>query len=182
MTLARKGPARIETLVLDVLHPGKCRTLGAAWGETPVDLLVHLQPLRARLRPGSVVAAIPALTRGLLPALARGAGQVLIVTRAADAGAPAEAHAFDAALCTLVPHVQAEAGGRARISMLRIAGPAGRAVVDAGLGGLPGAGRGGIGMGARLSAGYLRPEEAGAWARGMIDARVLDDKPARIDG
>jgi NAD(P)-dependent dehydrogenase (short-subunit alcohol dehydrogenase family) len=120
MALARRAPARIETLVLDPLRPDHCRRLGAAWGGTPIDLLFHLHPLRAPHRPGAAVAAIPALTRALLPGLAQGAGQVLIACAAPAPGAPPEPCAFDAALRALPAAMQREAGAGARVNLLRL--------------------------------------------------------------
>ncbi len=138
LALGRLDPARIETLTLDVFRPAACRRLGAIWAETPVDLLLHLQPLREPARPGAAVAAIPALTRALWPGLARGAGEVVILACASEADAAPETHAYDAALRALVPLMQAEAGGRARVNLLRARRAAARAAFRDVVAGWPG--------------------------------------------
>jgi NAD(P)-dependent dehydrogenase (short-subunit alcohol dehydrogenase family) len=121
LALARHAPRSIENLTLDPLHPGHCRCLGTIWADTPLDLLVHLHALRRPRRAGAAVAAIPALTRGLGRGLERGEGLVMVACRAPQQSAMPEAHAFDAALTALAPHMQAEAGRRARINVLRLA-------------------------------------------------------------
>lgn len=121
LALARRAPRRIESLTLDLLRPGHCQRLGDIWGDTPLDLLVHLHPLRSPGRPGAAVAAIPALTRALGRGLARGDGLVIVACRAPGTGAPSEAFAFDAALSALAPHMQAEAGRHAHVTVLRLA-------------------------------------------------------------
>lgn len=139
LALGRLDPARIETLTLDVFNPMPCRRLGAIWAETPVDLLLHLHLLREPARPGAAVAAIPALTRALWPGLARGAGEVLILACIPEVGAAPEAHAYDAALRALVPLMQAEAGGRARVNLLRARRADARASFRDAVAGWPGA-------------------------------------------
>lgn len=121
LALVRRAPGGIESLTLDCLRPGQCRQLGEIWDDTPLDLLVHLHPLRSPRRPGAAVAAIPALTRALMRGLAEGEGLVLVACRAPGRGARPETHAFDAALAALAPHMQAEAGPRARVNVLRLA-------------------------------------------------------------
>lgn len=129
LALARRAPRRIECLALDCLRPRQCRQLGEIWDTTPLDILLHLHPLRSPRRLGAAVAAIPALTRALLPGLARGGGLVLVACRAPGPEAPPEAHAFDAALSALAPHMQDEAGPRARVNVLRLAPGTGRAAL-----------------------------------------------------
>lgn len=119
LAVARARPDRIETLALDALRPEHCARLGAAWGDTPLDLLLHLQPLRVPRRPGAAISAIPALSRALLPALR--AGGVIAVFRAPGPGARAEALAYDAALCALAGHMQAEFGNQTMVNALRLA-------------------------------------------------------------
>lgn len=129
MALARRVPLLIESLALDPLRPSQCRRFGDIWGDTPLDLLVHLHPLRSPRRLGAAVAAIPALTRALGPGLARGEGLVLVACHAPGRDAPPETHAFDAAFMALAPHMQAEAGGRARVNLLRLGQGAGTAAL-----------------------------------------------------
>jgi hypothetical protein len=130
LALARRAPRRIECLTLDCLRPRQCRQLGEIWDTTPLDILLHLHPLRSPRRLGAAVAAIPALTRALLPGLAQGAGGlVLVACRAPRPEAPPEAHAFDAAISALAPHMQNEAGTRARVNVLRLAQGTGRAAL-----------------------------------------------------
>ncbi|GAW36122.1 hypothetical protein RA2_03190 [Roseovarius sp. A-2] len=119
--VARARSDRIETLALDALRPEHCARLGAVWGTTPLDLLLHLQPLRAPRRPGAAIAAIPALSRALLPGLGAGAGRVIVVFRAPGAGAGAEDLAYDAGLCALAGHMQEEFGIRVMVNALRLA-------------------------------------------------------------
>jgi hypothetical protein len=119
--VARARPDRIETLALDALRPEHCERLGAVWGTTPLDLLLHLQPLRAPRRPGAAIAAIPALSRALLPALAAGAGRVIVVFRAPTGAARAEDLAYDAGLTALAGHMQEEVGIRVMVNALRLA-------------------------------------------------------------
>lgn len=128
LALARRAPCDIESLTLDCLRPGQCRLLGEIWDDTPLDLLVHLHPLRSPRRPGAAVAAIPALTRALMRGLGEGAGLVVIACRVPGSNAPPEMHAFDAAMAALAPHMQAEAGARARVNVLRLA-PGARAAL-----------------------------------------------------
>lgn len=129
LALARRAPGLIESLRLDPLRPSHCRHLGEIWADVPLDLLVHLHPLRSPQRLGAAVAAIPALTRALARGLARVEGLVIVACRAPNEGAPPEAWAFDAALTALAPHMQAEAGRRVRVAMLRLAQGADPAVL-----------------------------------------------------
>lgn len=129
LALARRAPGRVESLRLDPLRPSHCRRLGEIWADVPLDLLVHLHPLRLPRRLGAAVAAIPALTRALGHGLEQGGGLVIVACRAPDKGAPPETHAFDAALTALAPHMQAEAGRRAQVAVLRLAPGAGRAAL-----------------------------------------------------
>lgn len=129
LALARRAPRLIESLALDPLRPSHCRRLGEIWGDTPLDLLVHLHPLRSPRRLGAAVAAIPALTRALGHGLMRGDGVVIVACRAPERGAPPETHAYDAALTALAPHMQAEARGRVRVNVLRLAPGAGLAAL-----------------------------------------------------
>ncbi len=126
LALARRAPGKIESLTIDCLRPGQCRRLGEIWGDTPLDLLVHLHPLRSPRRLGAAVAAIPALTRALMDGLALGEGLVLVGCRAASHDARPEARAFDAALAALAPHMQTEAGTHARVNVLRLGPYTGR--------------------------------------------------------
>ncbi|MFU8778044.1 MAG: hypothetical protein ACNA7M_10310 [Roseovarius sp.] len=92
--LARLVPGRIETLALDVMRPAVCARLGDLWGQAPIDLLIHLQPLRMAGRLGAVTQAIPALSRALRPGLAAARGRVLIVNAVPCAGAGAAERAL----------------------------------------------------------------------------------------
>jgi len=123
LALARMRPERIEAVTLDALHPEHCRRLGAIWDDTPLDLLVHLQVLRAPQRPGAAIAAIPALTRALLPGLARGQGQVIMIYRAPAPRAQAEDRAYDTGLTALAGPMQGEVGARATVNALRLGSP-----------------------------------------------------------
>lgn len=129
LALVRRAPRFIESLTLDPLRPGQCRRLGEIWADTPLDLLVHLHALRSPRRLGAAVAAIPALTRALGRGLEQGGGLVIVACRAPQQGAPPEAYAFDAALTALAPHMQAEAGRRAHVTVLRLAPGAGGAAL-----------------------------------------------------
>ena len=129
LALARRAPRFIESLTLDPLRPRHCRRLGEIWDDTPLDLLVHLHPLRSPRRLGAAVAAIPALTRALGHGLEQGGGQVIVACRAPERGARPEAHAYDAALKALAPHMQAAASGRVRVNVLRLAPGAGLAAL-----------------------------------------------------
>jgi len=129
LALARHAPREIESLTIDYMRPGPCRTLGEIWADTPLDLLVHLHPLRSPRRLGAAVSAIPALTRALLPGLARGDGLVLVICRAPRRSARPEELAFDTALAALAPHMQAEVGTRARVNVLRLGQDTGREVL-----------------------------------------------------
>jgi len=129
LALARRAPKGIESLTLDCLRPGQCRQLGEIWGDTPLDLLVHLHPLRSPRRLGAAIAAIPALTRALIGGLAQGEGLVLVACRAPGSGARPETRAFNAALAALAPHMQAEAGTCAHINVLRLAPVGGHALL-----------------------------------------------------
>jgi NAD(P)-dependent dehydrogenase (short-subunit alcohol dehydrogenase family) len=119
--VARARPDRIETLALDTLRPEHCQRLGMIWSDTPLDLLLHLQPIRAPRRPGAAIAAIPALSRALLRGLGAGAGRVIVVFRAPAPGAGPEDLAYDAGMCALAGHMQEEVGGRAMVNALRLA-------------------------------------------------------------
>ena len=119
--VARAWPDMIETLGLNALRPDHCDRLGAVWDATPLDLLLHLQPIRMPRRPGAAISAIPALSRALLPGLAAGAGRVIAVFRAPGPGARAEDLAYDAAMCALAGHMQEEFGNRAMVNALRLA-------------------------------------------------------------
>jgi len=143
MALARRAPLSVESLALDPLRPGQCRRFGDIWGDTPLDLLVHLHPLRSPRRLGAAVAAIPALTRALDAGLARGEGLVLVVCDAPRRDAPPEVHAFDAAFMALAPLMQAEAGGHARVNLLRLGPGAGTMALAAAVQRLAGQGRDG---------------------------------------
>ncbi|MDZ7710454.1 MAG: hypothetical protein U5K36_10615 [Roseovarius sp.] len=129
LALVRRSPRFIESLTLDPLRPGQCRRLGEIWADTPLDLLVHLHPLRSPRRIGAAVAAIPALTRALGRGLREGEGLVIVACRAPEQGAPPEAHAFDAALTALAPHMQADAGECGQVAVLRLAAGAGGAAL-----------------------------------------------------
>lgn len=120
--LARMKPSRIETLRLDVLRPRQCRDLGDIWHDTPIDLLIHLQPLRDPSRLGAAITSIPALTRALAPGLRRGQGKVIFVYAGAPADAPAEDLAYRAALADLAPLMQTEMGAPLAINALRLQG------------------------------------------------------------
>lgn len=100
----------IDTLRFDALQPNQCRTLGRIWGNTPIDLLVHLQALRDPHRLGAVIASIPTLTRALRQGLAAGRGRVLIIHEALPRNASAEVQAYHAALERLGDFMQAEHG------------------------------------------------------------------------
>jgi len=119
--VARARPDTIETLALNALRPDHCARLGAVWDATPLDLLLHLQPLRAPRRPGAAIAAIPALSRALLPGLEVGAGRVIAVFRAPRPGGRAEDLAYDAGMCALAGHMQEEFGTRVMVNALRLA-------------------------------------------------------------
>ncbi len=118
--LARMNPSRIETLRLDVMRPRQCRDLGDIWQDTPIDLLIHLQPLRDPTRLGAAITSIPALTRALAPGLRRGQGKVLLVYDMAANGASAEQHANRSALNDLAPLMQSEMGAPFAINALRL--------------------------------------------------------------
>lgn len=119
--VARARPDRIEALALNAMRPDHCDRLGAVWDATPLDLLLHLQPLRAPRRPGAAIAAIPALSRALLPGLGAGAGRVIVVFRAPGPGAGAEDLAYDAGLSALAGHMQEEFAMRVTVNALRLA-------------------------------------------------------------
>ena len=118
--LAHLNPGRIETLRLDVLRPRQCQDLGDIWQDTPIDLLIHLQPLRDPARLGAAITSIPALTRALAPGLRRGKGKVLLVYDMSSGNAPAEQHAYRSALKDLAPLMQAEMGTAFAINALRL--------------------------------------------------------------
>ncbi len=63
---------------------------------------------------------IPALTRALAPGLLRGKGKVLLVYDMPPGNAPAEQHAYRAALDGLAPLMQAEMGTAFAINALRL--------------------------------------------------------------
>ena len=163
LALARHAPHRIESLTLDSLRPGQCRLLGRIWADEPLDILVHLHALRSPRRLGAAVAAIPALTRALLPGLARGEGQVIAACRAPRPDAQSEDHAFDAALLALAPLMQKEVGGRACVTLLRLGPQTGReAPVQAAL-------RLGLGAGNASRGAVLDLAGEGATARSTDD-------------
>lgn len=131
--LARLVPGRIETLALDVMRPRVCARLGDLWGDTPIDLLIHLQPLRLAGRLGAVTMAIPALTRALRPGLAVARGRVLIVNAVPGAGAGAAERACRLALDHLGGYLAEEMGGAVPVHTLRLmrAAGAGKAALSA---------------------------------------------------
>src|SRR6056297_1585156 len=96
--VARARPDTIETLALNALRPDHCARLGAVWDATPLDLLLHLQPLRAPRRPGAAIAAIPALSRALLPGLAPEAGGAVLWRAALACGGDADGGGLGRAL------------------------------------------------------------------------------------
>lgn len=120
IALARLNPGRIETLRLDVLRPRQCQEFGDIWQDTPIDLLVHLQPLRDPTRLGAAITSIPALTRALAQGLRCGKGKVLLVYDMPAGNAPAEHHAYRSALGDLAPLMQAEMGTGFVINALRL--------------------------------------------------------------
>ena len=78
-TLARD---RIETLALDPLRSDLCKRLGEIWADEPLDVLIHLQPLRHADRLAAAMSSIPALTRDMARALRAGRGRVLVLFHA----------------------------------------------------------------------------------------------------
>ncbi|WP_297773983.1 hypothetical protein [uncultured Roseovarius sp.] len=118
--LARLSPERIETLAVDPMQPAGCARLGQLWGNTPIDLLIHLQPLRAPDRLGAVTSAIPALTWALLPGLRAGSGRVLIVNAVPGSGAGAAERACRLGIDHLAEFMQHETEGRIATNTLRI--------------------------------------------------------------
>jgi hypothetical protein len=118
--LARLMPGRIETLALDVMRPAVCARLGDLWGQTPIDLLIHLQPLRMARRLGVVTQAIPALTGALRPGLEAAEGRVLIVNAVPGAGAGAAERACRLGLDYLGGYLAEEAGGAVPVHTLRL--------------------------------------------------------------
>lgn len=123
--LARLVPGRIETLALDVMRPSVCARLGDLWGATPIDVLVHLQPLRMAGRLGAVTMAVSALTRALRPGLAAARGRVLIVNAVPCAGAGAAERACRLGLDHLGGYLAEEAGGALPVHTLRLMRAAG---------------------------------------------------------
>lgn len=123
--LARLVPGRIETLALDVMRPSVCARLGDLWGATPIDVLVHLQPLRMAGRLGAVAMAVSALTRALRPGLAAARGRVLIVNAVPCAGAGAAERACRLGLDHLGGYLAEEAGGALPVHTLRLMRAAG---------------------------------------------------------
>lgn len=123
--LARLVPGRIETLALDVMRPSVCARLGDLWGATPIDVLVHLQPLRVAGRLGAVTMAVSALTRALRPGLAAARGRVLIVNAVPCAGAEAAERACRLGLDHLGGYLAEEAGGALPVHTLRLMRAAG---------------------------------------------------------
>ncbi|MBW4972145.1 hypothetical protein KZZ08_00860 [Roseovarius mucosus] len=118
--LARLVPGRIETLALDVLRPSVCARLGALWGQTPIDLLIHLQPLRMAARLGAVTLGIAGLSRALRPGLRAGQGRSLIVNAVPCAGAGAAERACRLGLDHLGGYLAQEAGGAQPVHTLRL--------------------------------------------------------------
>lgn len=123
--LARLVPGRIETLALDVMRPSVCARLGDLWEATPIDVLVHLQPLRMAGRLGAVTMAVSALTRALRPGLAAARGRVLIVNAVPCAGAGAAERACRLGLDHLGGYLAEEAGGALPVHTLRLMRAAG---------------------------------------------------------
>lgn len=119
--LARLAPGQIETLALDVMRPSVCARLGQLWGQTPIDLLIHLQPLRMAGRLGAVTMAIPTLTRALAPGLVAGQGRVLIVNAVPADEAGAAERACRLGLDHLAEFMGQETGGAAPVHTLRLA-------------------------------------------------------------
>lgn len=108
LEIATGNPARIEALKLDLMRDANCRLLGDIWQAEPVDVLIHLQPLREPHRMGAAIQAIPALTRQLQPALEAGSGRVLVLYCEAASEARAEGRTFATAFAHLVEHLNAE--------------------------------------------------------------------------
>ena len=108
--IAAENPARIDSLRLDTLHPAACALFARIWEAEPIDVLIHLQPLRQPDRPGAATQAVPALTRALRAGIEAGDGRVLFLYRAADAAVPAEMRCFALALGHLAKAMQAELG------------------------------------------------------------------------
>lgn len=123
--LARLVPGRIETLALDVMRPSVCARLGDLWGATPIDLLIHLQPLRMAARLGAVTMAVSELTRALRPGLAAVRGRVLIVTAVPCVGAGAAERACRLGLDHLGGYLAEEVGGALPVHTLRLMRAAG---------------------------------------------------------
>ena len=129
--LARLVPGRIETLALDVMRPSVCARLGDLWGDTPVDALIHLQPLRMAGRLGAVTMAVSALTRALRPGLAAARGRVLIVNAVPCAGAGAAERACRLGLDHLGSYLAEDMGGAVQVHTLRLMRAAGGGKAEA---------------------------------------------------
>lgn len=123
--LARLVPGRIETLALDVMRPSVCARLGDLWAGTPIDVLIHLQPLRMAGRLGAVTMAVSALTRALRPGLAAARGRVLIVNAVPCAGAGAAERACRLGLDYLGGYLAEDMGGAVPVHTLRLMRAAG---------------------------------------------------------
>jgi len=85
---AAADPKRIDPLCLDDTDAVQRRRFCEIWADEPLDVLVHLQPLRAAPDAGPALTSIAALTEALTPALARGAGRLLVLQHAPAAQAP----------------------------------------------------------------------------------------------
>lgn len=97
-TLARD---RIEPLALDPMRADLCAQFGEIWGEEPLDVLIHLQPLRHPDRLAQAMASIPALTRDLARGLKAGQGRVLVLFFAPTPLAGIDSALLDRALSAL---------------------------------------------------------------------------------
>lgn len=97
-TLARD---RIEPLALDPLRLDLCRRFGEIWADEPLEVLIHLQPLRHPDRLAVAMSCIPALTRDLARALRAGRGRVLVLFPSPMPLAGIERRLMDEALCAL---------------------------------------------------------------------------------
>lgn len=111
LDIASAAPHRIDPLALDVMRPDVCRRLGDAWAEEPLNVCVHMAPLRAPARPAAAMAAVEALVAAFSAGLRAGRGRVLIL---ADTGPPdtsVTAELLQGALRRLAPALQTRYAG-----------------------------------------------------------------------
>ncbi|SHM17939.1 hypothetical protein SAMN05443432_10589 [Roseovarius litoreus] len=97
-TLARD---RIEPLALDPLRADLSAQFGEIWADEPLDILIHLQPLRHPDRLAAAMSSIPALTRDLARALKAGQGRVIVLFSAPTPLAGIDRALLDKALSAL---------------------------------------------------------------------------------